>query len=386
MAHDVEEYKSPQKSFTKDTDGNKLVISGVPHLEQNSVIILIYYPDIADILITQRDFLKDPTKWDYLLYLETTKSGTLINQLIPGSGETLLNFKISLLKMALSNKALLLEIAEDDLRATVEILHHISLRETLHVLKVQGPTKNVDIAMQLFGINPMFGIATNNQQPLLKKMDGVGTLFIQNIHFLDLETQEYLAEFIKYGFYKIFRSDQKVVSNVRIICSTNQNLQTLIQEGKFSQNLFNELQKASLSMPSLVTLPEQELNDLADGFTEQAIQTQAFKNLLTLTSKEKNKFTHNRPASLQEFKTKIQNLLVQKSKENQIYEETHFDPAYTLTDPDLIEAARLGKQALKDPKIMAMLWNKFKNQNKIATFLGVNRSSVNRRCKDYNLI
>ena len=30
--------------------------------------------------------------------------------------------------------------------------------------------------------------------------------------------------------------------------------------------------------------------------------------------------------------------------------------------------------------------NKFeKNQNRIATFLGVNRSSVNRRCKDYNL-
>ena len=29
---------------------------------------------------------------------------------------------------------------------------------------------------------------------------------------------------------------------------------------------------------------------------------------------------------------------------------------------------------------MTCLWNKFKNQNKIATLLGVNRSSVNRRC------
>ena len=42
--------------------------------------------------------------------------------------------------------------------------------------------------------------------------------------------------------------------------------------------------------------------------------------------------------------------------------------------------------ALKDPKIMVMLWNKFKNQNKIANILGVNRSSVNRRCKEYGLI
>jgi len=33
-----------------------------------------------------------------------------------------------------------------------------------------------------------------------------------------------------------------------------------------------------------------------------------------------------------------------------------------------------------------MLWNKFNNQNKIAAFLGVNRSSVNRRCREYNLL
>ena len=46
--------------------------------------------------LEQIDLLKDPSKWDYLLYLETTKSGQLINQLIPGSGENLLNYKINL--------------------------------------------------------------------------------------------------------------------------------------------------------------------------------------------------------------------------------------------------------------------------------------------------
>ena len=81
-----------------------------------------------------------------------------------------------------------------------------------------------------------------------------GTLFIQNIEFMDLETQEYLAEFIKYGYYHIFKSNQKMISSARIICSTNQNLQTMVQEGTFSQALFNELKKTSLSMPSLLTL------------------------------------------------------------------------------------------------------------------------------------
>ncbi|MDR3551119.1 MAG: sigma 54-interacting transcriptional regulator, partial [Candidatus Babeliales bacterium] len=245
IARQVEEYKSFQTCIAKDSDGNKLVLCGVPNLEQSNVIITIYYPEISDIIAKQLDRLKDPSKWDYLLYLETTQSGQLINQLIPGSGEQLLNFKINLLKTALSRKATLLTMADQDLVPTVELLHHISLRETLHILSLQGPEKNFDTAVKLFGMNPIFGITGQMQQPLFKKLDGTGTLFIQNIQFLAPETQEYLAEFIQYGVYRVFKSDQKISSNVRIICSTNQDLQALMQEGKFSKNLFNELKKTS---------------------------------------------------------------------------------------------------------------------------------------------
>lgn len=138
-------------------------------------------------------------------------------------------------------------------------------------------------------------------------------------------------------------------------------------------------------MPSLITLSDDELSNLAQGYSEQAIQSDAFKNLLELTDKEKSNIINKRPISLQEFKTKIQQLLTEKSKKNHIYKETQFDPAYNITDPKLIEAARLGKHALKDPKILLLLWNKFKNQNKIATFLGVNRSSIHRRLKEYKI-
>jgi len=387
VARHVEEYKSFQTVFSKDSEGNALVLCGVPNLESSNVIITVYYPEISDIITKQIDRLKDPSKWDYLLYLETTQSGQLINQLIPGSGEHLLNFKISLLKTALSRKATLLTMPEEDLVPTVELLHHISLRETLHILSLQGPEKNFDTAVKLFGMNPIFGMPPSAQQPLLKKLDLTGTLFIQNIQFLSSETQEYLAEFIRYGVYRVFKSDQKVSSSVRIVCSTNQDLQALMQEGKFSKNLFNELKKTSLSMPSLLTLPETELNDLAQGFTEQALKSSgAFKNILELTDRDKMKLVHQRPISLQEVKTKVQQALVQKSKKNEIYQETQFDPAYEITDPELITASRLGKHALRDPKIMSLLWSKFGNQNKIATFLGVNRSSVNRRCKEYGLL
>lgn len=360
------------------------MLCGVSNVEQNNVIITLHYPEISDIIRKQIELLKDPTEWDYLLYLETTRSGKLINQLIPGSGETLLNFKINLLKTALSKKATLLQIPEEDLLPTVELLHHISLRENLHVLTLQGPEKNFETATKLFGVNQIFSFK-NDIPPLLEKLDGTGTLFIQNIEFLHKETQELLAELIRYGLYRAFRSDQKFASNIRIICSTHQDLRQLVQEGAFSKQLFNELKHTTLTMPSLLTLPEEEFENLAEGFTKQTVKTDAFDNLLTLTEKEKDKLTVKRPVSLKELKNKVQNTLLKKSKRNNIYHETQFDPAYEISDPELIEAARLGKHALRDPHIMAMLWNKFKSQNKIATFLGVNRSSVNRRCKKYNL-
>jgi len=385
IATQVEQYKSPQTVFAKDAQGNTLILSAVPSLEYNNVIITVSYPEISDILKKQVDNLQDPSEWDYLLYLETTKTGQLINQLIPGSGQTLLKFKIDLLKTALSKKAILLDMPEEDLQPTVELLHHISLRTTLHIITLNGPSQNYDTAINLFGINPIFGYENANRPPLLKRLDDVGTLCIQNVHFLDIESQEYLAEFLHYGFFRKFKSEQKISVNVRVIATTNEHLARLVQEGKFSKALFNELNPTTLSLPSLLTLNEEEVRSLAQGFSEQAITTDALKNLLELTDKDKTKLVNKRPTSLQELKTKVQQLLVMKSKKNDISYDTQFDPAYQVSDPELVEAARLGKHALKDRKTMINLWHKFKSQNKIATFLGVNRSSVNRRCKEYNL-
>jgi transcriptional regulator of aromatic amino acid metabolism len=385
VAQLVETYKTPQTVFTTDINSNRLIISGVPHLDHNSVILTISYPDISDIISKQINNLKDPSKWDYLLYLETTQPGQLISRLIPASGEKMLNFKINLLELALTTKALLLELPDEDVKAMVELIHTISMRQKLKTLKLHSPTYGFDTAIMLFGINSVFG-KKNTEPPLLEQLDNSGTLFIQNIEFLDLETQEYLAEFIKYGVYRIFKSEQRVTSNARVICSTTNHLPTLVQEGKFSATLFNELKTASLVMPPLLSIDEQEFNELTEGLSEQTIKTDDFKSILELTSRDKRKLTDKRPNSLQQLRERIAQILITKSKETNLYHEIEITPAIEETDPELVQAARLGKHALRDKRLMKLLWHKFKNQNQIAHFLGVNRSSVNRRCKEYNLL
>ncbi|HLB41104.1 MAG TPA: sigma 54-interacting transcriptional regulator, partial [Candidatus Babeliales bacterium] len=384
LARQVLEYKAAQNGFVADSTGQQLVISAVPNLEQNNVILTVTYPELSDIIKKQIDKLHDPSRWDYLLYLETTESGRLINQLIPGTGEQLLNFKLSLLQMALSKKAILLQLPKADLLSTVEIIHHISMRQKLHVLEIQGRSTNLDAAVKLFGINSIFGKRLE-APPLLQSLNN-GTLLIKNIDFLDLETQNYLAEFIKYGFYHVFKSEQKESSDVRIICTTNQDLRELVREGRFSTELYQELKETTLSLPSLLTLPEAELSDLIDDLSTQLLSSHELANLPSLSDKQRKKLLSKELVSIAEFKQRVQRLLSEKAQEQAlVIPALQVDKIVRTADPELIEIAKLGKHALKDPKIMGQLWQKFQNQNKIAAFLGVNRSSVHRRCKDYNL-
>ena len=379
------EYKSTQTIITHDDDGNKLVINALISFENNSVIIMAYYPEIADMLQKSLDLLKDPSDWDYVLYLETTQSGKLVNQLIPGSSQTALHFKIDILKASLNRKAVLIDIPEEDIVPTVELIHHISLRSELHMLKLTSPEKNYEVALKLFGINPLFGMDKQEDQAILEKLNNVGTLFIENIDLLNIETQNYLAEFINYGYFKPLRSDRKTMSDVRIICSTQKNLSILVKEGYFSQNLLNVLAHTTIRLPNLMNLDPADLKSLMQGYLEQELQTHELKNLLELNDKEQIKILEQKPLSLQELKEHTRNALLQKSNKKKIHEIT-ITPVITTSDPELHQAIMLGKRALKDVRIMTMLWNKFKNQNKIAELLGVNRSSVNRRCKEFNLI
>jgi transcriptional regulator with GAF, ATPase, and Fis domain len=380
IVHQVMQYKSAQSAITTDEKGEKLALSAVPNLEQNNIILIVHRPEINDILTKRINMLKDPSHWEYLLYLETTKAGHLINHMIPSDSEQLLNFKISLLQHALSSKPVILNLSKPDLLPMVELLHHLSHRNTLQVVSLDRPHDGHNLGIKLFGTQH-----DKIEQSLFKKCEQNGTLFIDNVHFLSLEIQDRLADYITYGHYSLLNSEQQIKGNIRLIFSVDTHISQLVTDNLFSKNLYHTVANNIIEMPSLQTLPERDLYDLIDGLTQQAIKSADFKMMLTLNEHERTKIIHNRPTSLQHLRTVIEQSLVKKSKKNNLYQDIHFDPAYHIIDPALAEAVRLGKHALRDEHLMELLWNKFQNQNKIAAFLGVNRSSVNRRCKQFNL-
>lgn len=382
LVSDISKYKSSRTISAQDIHGNKRILTGLLGPDEHETLILVSEPEFTEQIKFTSQLLKDPSHWDYLLYLETTETGQLVNKLVPGSSETILNFKIDLLKVALNKKATLLCLPEDDLEPTVALLHNISMRKTLYTIKLTEPEKNNEVAIALFGLNPLFGI---NENALLEKLNDLGTIFIQNVHFLQRETQQCLAQFLKYGYFQQFKSDRKISSSARIICSTDKDLQILAEQNEFAPELLKELKKMTLTLPSILSLPVEELSELVDGYAQQSIKTKAVKQFLNFTPTDKERLLKERPVSLHELKERVQILLQQKSVKEKINHIVEFDPAFTLKDPELLEIYRLGKIVLKDQKLMTFLWNKFRNQTKIAELLGVNKSSVSKRCKDFGL-
>ncbi|MGA9530848.1 MAG: sigma 54-interacting transcriptional regulator [Candidatus Babeliales bacterium] len=383
----VEALKAPVQIFTHITHDREIVITGFPHCEKKAILITLSYPDISDIIAKKVPLLTDQNELDYALYLETTRSGKLINNLIPSNGKKILKFKIELLKCSLNKQAILLNIPNDDLLDMVKLIHQISLREHLHILTLNSHIKNHEIAIKLFGINQLFS-SEEKHIPLLRQLNSNGTLFIKNVHFLDIEVQEQLAYFMRHGTYTLCKSNQKETSDVRIICSTDQDLIPLVKNGIFSKKLFDEFQQTFIQLPQLTLLPKEELLQLATNCLDQAVLlTSDLKNFLSLTERERCSITTHQPISLKELRYKIETLLKKKvtSHKPLLSQTVVAPPLAQLEDPDIIQAAQLGKKALKDKKIMLMLWKKFHNQSTIATLLGVHRSSVNRRYKEYNI-
>ncbi|MFA5999122.1 MAG: sigma 54-interacting transcriptional regulator [Candidatus Babeliales bacterium] len=388
FAQQIERFQTAQTTHMTTQNGSKLIISGMPHAEPSGgVLLILRNPEATDIIKMQFDALKDPSKRDYLLYLETTKAGQSINKLLPSNHETILNAKIQLLEAALQKGALLLEMHQDDINPIVEIVHQMSGKETLHILTLQQGQE--ECAVKLFGINPL--LSQQREIALLEKHT-TGTLVIKNVELLDITSQQKLAYFIRYGIFSPLKSEQRKFSSARIICSTSHKLQTLVNDGLIVPELYNELKRNSqnsiLRLPSLVTMDHQELSLIIDGFMYQNLQDVSSKSLTPLNYKEKDALIEKRIPSLFEFKQKIQTLMMMKSTESGKGQEEKLSGPKTFDSscPELQLATQLGKHALKDIQLMTSLWKKLGSQTKIADLLGVNRSSVNRRCKDFHLI
>ena len=125
------------------------------------------------------------------------------------------------------------------------------------------------IESELFGHEKgAFTGATTTRQGRFEQADG-GTLFLDEIGDMPYSTQTRLLRVLANGEFFRVGGQQPVKVDVRIIAATHQNLEELVKQGKFREDLFYRLNVIRLPLPPLRTRPE-DIPALANYFMQRA--------------------------------------------------------------------------------------------------------------------
>lgn len=85
---------------------------------------------------------------------------------------------------------------------------------------------------------------------LIDKAQG-GTLFLRNIDEADEITQNFLLGFLQSNSYQHIGDSSNISFKARIICSTHENLEKLVEENKFRKDLYYLINVVPLHIPAL---------------------------------------------------------------------------------------------------------------------------------------
>lgn len=85
---------------------------------------------------------------------------------------------------------------------------------------------------------------------------GGGTLFLDEIGDMPAELQTRLLRVLSDGYYYRVGGHQSLKANVRIIAATHQNLEAMVRENRFREDLYHRLNVIRLRLPPLRERPE----------------------------------------------------------------------------------------------------------------------------------
>lgn len=375
VAHMVEKYHQPHMIVTHDEHGEKMVITGLTARQGMPITILAHYPAVSDIVQLHAASLRDPSRWEYLILLQTTESGRLINAAVPGNTPQIVRFKIDLLRAVLGSRAALLRVAAEDLQSFIELMYTVSLRSVLKVYDAAEEPNESRIMMDLFGMAPVL-TRPEESRGLLEQLTNVGMLVIKNVEKLPRSVQERIARFLETGSYEV-GGKRLVMADVRLVFATDVDLENLVAAGTFSQKLYSAIALLSVELSSLKELPPHEVSAMTEQITTEIARSMTLSDLLVLTAQERTRLLEQGPTSIMGLRTLVSNALVRKGSRS--------DLTNLVNNPHVQRAARLGRRALTDRELLGELWQVLHSYAAIADLIGVNRSTVSRRCRDYGI-
>lgn len=127
-----------------------------------------------------------------------------------------------------------------------------------------------------------------------------GTLFFDEIGSLPLTLQPKLLRVLETGHYEILGSSQTQIADVRLISATNANLNQLVSEQAFRQDLLYRLNTIVITIPPLRDRLE-DISALANCFIGKFSEKYHKKTLIISSCALSKLKQHNWPGNIREF-------------------------------------------------------------------------------------
>ncbi|GAB4171062.1 MAG: sigma 54-interacting transcriptional regulator [Geothermobacteraceae bacterium] len=235
------------------------------------------------------------------------------------------------------------------------------------------------IEAELFGFEPgsFTGADRRGRKGLIAEAEG-GTLFLDEISELPLHTQSKLLGVLQErSYFRIGgRTPQKV--DVRIIAASNRNLERLVSDGDFREDLFYRLNVVPLTLPALRQRREDIpllVRTFIDRFNRKYGTFRQFSpELMTLLEHQ------DWPGNIRELENLVERLIV--TSQDNIVGPEHAG----LTRP-----AAPGEGPLKDQlaayeaELLRQAWQQHRTTRSIARALGISQASAARKLRRYNI-
>ena len=214
-----------------------------------------------------------------------------------------------------------------------------------------------------------------------------GTLFLDEIGELSHEGQAKLLRVLQVKKVPVFGSDeQEGKVDVRIVAATNRDLEAMVKQGTFREDLLYRLKVLTIDMPPLRELREDipELIDLFCGqFNEKHNRNVEGFDALAIDAMCRYAW----PGNVRELENEVQRIVIaappgafrvhKEDLDKRIIESTDLDTGSGTLDE---QVAQFEKQ-----KIEEALAQTQSNITQAAKILGLNRSKLSRKIKDYRL-
>jgi len=220
----------------------------------------------------------------------------------------------------------------------------------------------------------------------VEEADG-GTLFLDEVGDMPLSVQVKLLRFLQEKEFRRLGGNQTLYADVRVISATNRDLEHLVKEGKFREDLYYRLNVVTMRIPPLRERKE-DIPPLIDHFVMKYARENG-KNISGLTAEARDLLLrYDYPGNVRELENIIERAVVIARDEVITADDLPFEEALWSADRDSHKAEgflRSTVEELERRMIIEAMEKVSYHQTKAADLLGISERMLRYKLKKYGL-